>query len=75
MVSALVNSTTFREFLNNWNPKPYSSYIFQVIKAFGNPEFLNMVFPLLFDLSNSEPVKPAQTPLISDSAEAGYAKF
>lgn len=42
---------------------------FQVIKAFGNPEFFNMVFPLLFDLCNLEPLK---SPLVSDVAKAGY---
>ncbi|CAI8586672.1 unnamed protein product [Vicia faba] len=39
----------------------------QVIKAFGNPEFFNMVFPLLFDLCNSQPQK---SPSISDAAKA-----
>ncbi|XP_027329154.1 proteasome adapter and scaffold protein ECM29 [Abrus precatorius] len=42
----------------------------QVIKAFGNPEFFNMVFPLLFDLCNSEPIKSGQAPLVSDAAES-----
>ncbi|KAF7815581.1 proteasome-associated protein ECM29-like protein [Senna tora] len=42
----------------------------QVIKAFGNPEFFNMVFPLLFDLCNSESFKSGQTPSISDAAES-----
>ncbi|CAL5190433.1 unnamed protein product [Lathyrus oleraceus] len=36
----------------------------QVIKAFGNPEFFNMVFPLLFDLCNSK------SPSASDAAKA-----
>ncbi|KAL2973237.1 hypothetical protein AAZX31_14G035700 [Glycine max] len=40
----------------------------QVIKALGNPEFFNMVFPLLFDLCNSEPLKSGQAPLASDAA-------
>ncbi|CAJ1971242.1 unnamed protein product [Sphenostylis stenocarpa] len=43
----------------------------QVIKALGNPEFFNMVFPLLFDLCNSEPLKSGQAPLVSDPAESG----
>lgn len=38
----------------------------QVIKAFGNPEFFNMVFPLLFDLCNSKPLK---SPLLNDAAK------
>ncbi|XP_061372568.1 uncharacterized protein LOC133315038 [Gastrolobium bilobum] len=42
----------------------------QVIKAFGNPEFFNMVFPLLFDLCNSEPLKSGQAPLVGDIAKA-----
>ncbi|KAK7276642.1 hypothetical protein RIF29_17785 [Crotalaria pallida] len=42
----------------------------QVIKAFGNPEFFNMVFPLLFELSNSELLKSAQAPLVSDAAKS-----
>ncbi|QCE01566.1 proteasome component ECM29 [Vigna unguiculata] len=41
----------------------------QVIKALANPEFFNMVFPLLFDLCNSEPLKSGQAPLVSDPAE------
>ncbi|XP_057441454.1 uncharacterized protein LOC130733331 isoform X2 [Lotus japonicus] len=41
----------------------------QVIKAFGNPEFFNMVFPLLFELCNSVPVKSGQA-LVSDAAKA-----
>lgn len=48
---------------------------FQVIKALGNPEFFNMVFPLLFDLCNSEPLKSGQAPMVSDPAESGYDKF
>ncbi|KAG4953084.1 hypothetical protein JHK87_038678 [Glycine soja] len=40
----------------------------QVIKALGNPEFFNMVFPFLFDLCNSEPLKSGQAPLASDAA-------
>lgn len=47
----------------------------QVIKALGNPEFFNMVFPLLFDLCNSEPLKSGQAPLASDAAGSGYDKF
>ncbi|ESW13516.1 hypothetical protein PHAVU_008G203200 [Phaseolus vulgaris] len=42
----------------------------QVIKAFGDPEFFNMVFPLLFDLCNSEPLKSGQAPLVSNPAES-----
>jgi len=34
-----------------------------------------MVFPLLFDLCNSEPLKSGQAPLVSDPAETGYDKF
>ncbi|RDY13157.1 hypothetical protein CR513_01957, partial [Mucuna pruriens] len=45
----------------------------QVIKALGNPEFFNMVFPLLFDLCNSEPLKSGQAPLVSDAAESELA--
>ncbi|KAI4308224.1 hypothetical protein L6164_031321 [Bauhinia variegata] len=41
----------------------------QVIKAFGNPEFFNMVFPLLFDLCNRDAHKSGQTPLVSESAK------
>ncbi|KAL2316898.1 hypothetical protein Fmac_030774 [Flemingia macrophylla] len=40
----------------------------QVVKALGNPEFFNMVFPLLFDLCNSEPLNSGQAPLVSDAA-------
>nr|KYP73231.1 Proteasome-associated protein ECM29 isogeny [Cajanus cajan] len=47
----------------------------QVIKSLGNPEFFNMVFPLLFDLCNSEPLKSGQAPLVSDAAESGYDIF
>lgn len=39
----------------------------QVIKAFGNPEFFNMVFPLLFDLCNSKPLK---APLLVGAGKA-----
>ncbi|KAI9114257.1 hypothetical protein K1719_014907 [Acacia pycnantha] len=42
----------------------------QVIKAFGNSEFFNMVFPLLFDLCNPDINKSAPTALISDATEA-----
>ncbi|KAK7300265.1 hypothetical protein RJT34_11106 [Clitoria ternatea] len=42
----------------------------QVIKAFGNPEFFNMVFPLLFDLCNSVPPKSGQALMVSDAAES-----
>jgi hypothetical protein len=31
-----------------------------------------MVFPLLFDLCNSKPLK---SPLLNDAAKAGYDKF
>lgn len=48
---------------------------FQVIKAFGNPEFFNMVFPLLFELCNSEALKSGQAPLVNDAAKAGYDQF
>ncbi|KAK9274184.1 hypothetical protein L1049_018998 [Liquidambar formosana] len=43
----------------------------QVIKAFGNPDFFNMVFPLLFEMSNSTAlVKSGQAPLASDAIKA-----
>ncbi|MED6172000.1 hypothetical protein PIB30_046082 [Stylosanthes scabra] len=41
----------------------------QVIKAFGNPDFFNMVFPLLFDMTESEPVKSGQQPSAGDTAK------
>ncbi|XP_028798613.1 proteasome adapter and scaffold protein ECM29 [Neltuma alba] len=42
----------------------------QVIKAFGNSEFFNMVLPLLFDLCNPDLNKSAPTPVTSDAPEA-----
>ena len=53
----------------------FSLFVFQVIKAFGNSEFFNMVFPLLFDLYNPDLSKSVTTPVSSDSAEAGYDNF
>ncbi|RYR45698.1 hypothetical protein Ahy_A07g031502 isoform B [Arachis hypogaea] len=41
----------------------------QVIKAFGNPDFFNMVFPLLFDMTKSAPAKSGQQPLAGDTAK------
>ncbi|XP_062171204.1 uncharacterized protein LOC133876988 [Alnus glutinosa] len=42
----------------------------QVIKAFGLPEFFNMVFPLLFDMCNLASFnKSGQAPLASDTAK------
>uniref|UniRef100_A0A7N2KMJ3 ARM repeat superfamily protein n=1 Tax=Quercus lobata TaxID=97700 RepID=A0A7N2KMJ3_QUELO len=41
----------------------------QVIKAFGLPEFFNLVFPLLFDMCNMAALnKSGQAPLASDAA-------
>ncbi|OIW02801.1 hypothetical protein TanjilG_29577 [Lupinus angustifolius] len=42
----------------------------QVIEAFGNPEFFNMVFPLLSELGNSELLKSGQAPLVSDATKS-----
>ncbi|KAM4096438.1 hypothetical protein ACJW30_08G104900 [Castanea mollissima] len=43
----------------------------QVIKAFGLPEFFNLVFPLLFDMCNLAALnKSGQAPLASDAAKA-----
>ncbi|XP_030455687.1 uncharacterized protein LOC115676805 isoform X2 [Syzygium oleosum] len=45
----------------------------QVIKAFGNHEFFNMVFPLLFDMcSSATSDKPGQAPSANDSAKPDY---
>ncbi|KAK7856729.1 proteasome adapter and scaffold protein ecm29 [Quercus suber] len=42
----------------------------QVIKAFGLPEFFNLVFPLLFDMCNMAALnKSGQAPLASDAAK------
>lgn len=38
------------------NKKSYAYLWFQVIKAFDNPDFFNMVFPLLFEICNSSQV-------------------
>lgn len=44
----------------------------QVVNAFGLPEFFNMVFPLLFDMSNVVTItKFAQAPSASDAAKTG----
>ncbi|GLU18926.1 hypothetical protein SLE2022_352020 [Rubroshorea leprosula] len=43
----------------------------QVIKAFGDPEFFNHVFPMLLDMCNSASVsKTGQAPLASDTTKA-----
>ncbi|KAE9606271.1 putative proteasome component Ecm29 [Lupinus albus] len=42
----------------------------QVIEAFGNPEFFNIVFPLLSELGNSELLKSGQAPLVSDATKS-----
>lgn len=45
----------------------------EVVKAFGDPEFFNIVFPLLFDISNlATPIKSG--PSASDASVAGEAE-
>lgn len=42
----------------------------QIIKAFGNPEFFNSVFPILFEMCNSASLsQPRQAPLASHAAK------
>uniref|UniRef100_A0A5B7B1H9 Proteasome-associated protein ECM29 n=1 Tax=Davidia involucrata TaxID=16924 RepID=A0A5B7B1H9_DAVIN len=43
----------------------------QVIKAFNNPDFFNMVFPLILEMCNLAPlIKSGQRPLASDAVKA-----
>ncbi|XVF04907.1 hypothetical protein REPUB_Repub05bG0125300 [Reevesia pubescens] len=43
----------------------------QVIKAFGNPEFFHLVFPMLFDMCNSASLhKTGRGPLANDTSKA-----
>ncbi|CAK9147573.1 unnamed protein product [Ilex paraguariensis] len=45
----------------------------QVIKAFSNPDFFNMVFPLLFEMCNSaHHIKSGQIPMVGDVKAGGF---
>lgn len=60
--------TSFLAYISN----VFALYILQVIKAFGNAEFFNLVFPLLFDMSNSAALhKSRKTNLGSDTNTEG----
>ena len=47
-------------------------HFLQVVKAFGNPEFFNLVFPLLFEMCNLAALhKSGKTNLGNDTTTSG----
>jgi hypothetical protein len=47
----------------------------QVIKAFGDPKFFNVIFPLLFGMCDSTAANKSGSALASDAAKTGFIQM